>query len=62
MGPYRPITAPLPIGNIMMSIVDETEISTAPTLASDIERWIAVTKRDPNADGIFYYSVSSTGV
>jgi AraC family transcriptional regulator of adaptative response/methylated-DNA-[protein]-cysteine methyltransferase len=46
----------------MMSIVDETEISTAPTLASDIERWIAVTKRDPNADGIFYYSVSSTGV
>lgn len=29
---------------------------------SDAERWEAVQRRDPHADGQFYYSVSSTGV
>jgi AraC family transcriptional regulator of adaptative response/methylated-DNA-[protein]-cysteine methyltransferase len=30
--------------------------------ASDAERWAAVCRRDRDADGIFYYSVRSTGV
>jgi AraC family transcriptional regulator of adaptative response/methylated-DNA-[protein]-cysteine methyltransferase len=30
--------------------------------SSDVERWDAVQRRDPQADGLFYYSVSSTGV
>jgi AraC family transcriptional regulator of adaptative response/methylated-DNA-[protein]-cysteine methyltransferase len=29
---------------------------------TDAERWDAVQRRDPQADGLFYYSVSSTGV
>jgi AraC family transcriptional regulator of adaptative response/methylated-DNA-[protein]-cysteine methyltransferase len=33
-----------------------------PTFTSDAERWDAVQRRDPQADGQFYYSVSSTGV
>ncbi|MBA5688253.1 bifunctional DNA-binding transcriptional regulator/O6-methylguanine-DNA methyltransferase Ada [Rugamonas apoptosis] len=30
--------------------------------ASDEQRWAAVQQRDANADGVFYYSVRSTGV
>lgn len=30
--------------------------------ATDDDRWAAVTLRDPEADGVFYYSVASTGV
>jgi AraC family transcriptional regulator of adaptative response/methylated-DNA-[protein]-cysteine methyltransferase len=33
-----------------------------PTFTSDAERWDAVQRRDPQADGQFWYSVSSTGV
>jgi AraC family transcriptional regulator of adaptative response/methylated-DNA-[protein]-cysteine methyltransferase len=33
-----------------------------PTFSSDAERWDAVQRRDPLADGQFWYSVSSTGV
>ena len=33
-----------------------------PTFTSDEERWDAVQRRDPQADGQFWYSVSSTGV
>ena len=33
-----------------------------PTYTSDAQRWDAVQRRDPLADGQFYYSVSSTGV
>ena len=40
---------------------------SAPTMAvsafsSDEDRWAAVAQRDRNADGIFYYSVKTTGV
>ena len=31
-------------------------------LQSDAERWAAVLRRDPRADGTFYYSVKTTGV
>lgn len=33
-----------------------------PLFANDLERWAAVVKRDPAADGQFYYSVATTGV
>src|SRR5581483_4821443 len=33
-----------------------------PAFVSDQERWAAVVGRDPAADDIFYYSVSTTGV
>jgi AraC family transcriptional regulator of adaptative response/methylated-DNA-[protein]-cysteine methyltransferase len=33
-----------------------------PSYRTDAERWDAVQRRDPQADGLFYYSVSSTGV
>jgi len=32
------------------------------SFATDDERWAAVARRDPRADGAFYYSVSTTGV
>lgn len=34
----------------------------APGYLSDEERWTALTQRDGKADGVFYYSVESTGV
>ncbi len=34
----------------------------APMFDSDDERWAAVARRDARADGVFYYSVRSTGV
>src|SRR5881392_3480185 len=30
--------------------------------STDEQRWAAVQRREPAADGVFYYSVSSTGV
>src|SRR5688572_10179177 len=33
-----------------------------PRLATDDERWACVVRRDEAADGLFYYSVSTTGV
>ena len=33
-----------------------------PTFATDEERWAAVVRRDRSADGVFYYSVETTGV
>lgn len=33
-----------------------------PSYASESSRWLAVTRRDPRADGAFYYSVKTTGV
>jgi AraC family transcriptional regulator of adaptative response/methylated-DNA-[protein]-cysteine methyltransferase len=37
-------------------------MTTAAALANDTGRWAAVTRRDPSADGHFFYSVSTTGV
>ncbi len=36
--------------------------TAAPGFASDEDRWTAVARRDRRADGIFYYSVRTTGV
>jgi AraC family transcriptional regulator, regulatory protein of adaptative response / methylated-DNA-[protein]-cysteine methyltransferase len=35
---------------------------TRPLYATDQRRWRAVTHRDPASDGVFYYSVKTTGV
>jgi AraC family transcriptional regulator of adaptative response/methylated-DNA-[protein]-cysteine methyltransferase len=43
----------------MMSTRREGEV---PLFSSDDERWAAVVRRDRRADGIFYYSVRTTGV
>src|SRR5437868_2921417 len=42
-----------------MATINET---TAPPFSNDEERWAAVARRDRHADGIFYYSVQTTGV
>ena len=31
-------------------------------IENDKDRWAAVLRRDPKADGAFYYSVKTTGV
>ncbi len=35
---------------------------TSPLFLTDDDRWAAVARRDRNADGVFYYSVRTTGV
>jgi len=48
-------------GIIMVNrVISETVGATAYT--SDEQRWAAVARRDCNADGVFYYSVKTTGV
>src|SRR5579872_7523598 len=53
----------------MMNSVISSASHTAPlstaafiTLTTDDQRWSAVVRRDPAADGLFYYSVTTTGV
>ncbi len=36
--------------------------AAAPAVLDDEDRWAAVERRDTNADGLFYYSVRTTGV
>ncbi len=45
-----------------MSSTITIEYSTMTLPLSDDDRWAAVKRRDPRADGIFYYSVLTTGV
>ena len=45
------------MGNMITS-----EAMGRPVYASDAQRWAAVVTRDRNADGVFYYSVKTTGV
>src|SRR5882724_12543151 len=46
----------------IMSYMATTNETTAPPFSNDKERWAAVARRDRHADGIFYYSVQTTGV
>ncbi len=46
----------------MASDVVEVRHTPAEPYSCDEERWAAVVRRDPNADGHFYYSVRTTGV
>src|SRR5688500_201308 len=45
----------------MASVMTRPE-NNPPTFCTDEERWAAVARRDPSADGLFYYSVATTGV
>jgi AraC family transcriptional regulator of adaptative response/methylated-DNA-[protein]-cysteine methyltransferase len=53
------------LGTIMNRTTDPADTITAPDTArwtSDDERWAAVTRREPRADGAFFYAVRTTGV
>ena len=45
-----------------MKTANQVRNSVTGRYPSDHERWNAVVRRDANADGIFYYSVKTTGV
>lgn len=45
-----------------MLAIASKEQTALPLFTEPAERWAAVVKRDPAADGKFYYSVSTTGV
>jgi len=45
-----------------MSAVAEQPKAASPKYSNDQDRWAAVLRRDAAADGIFYYSVRTTGV
>lgn len=49
------------IMNMMASMLTAKETKT-PVFRDDADRWRAVVARDRRADGIFYYSVATTGV
>jgi AraC family transcriptional regulator of adaptative response/methylated-DNA-[protein]-cysteine methyltransferase len=48
-------------GGIMMSVAT-TRRNGSSTFSSDSERWDAVVRRDGRADGVFFFSVRTTGV
>jgi AraC family transcriptional regulator, regulatory protein of adaptative response / methylated-DNA-[protein]-cysteine methyltransferase len=45
-----------------MAMVSKRHEQEVPPFSTDDERWAAVVRRDRRADGIFYYSVRTTGV
>lgn len=45
----------------MSAVVIQRKRETSP-FASDDDRWATIVRRDPAGDGVFYYSVRSTGV
>ncbi|HYQ94793.1 MAG TPA: Ada metal-binding domain-containing protein, partial [Burkholderiales bacterium] len=45
-----------------MDLVMARKETDSPHFASDAERWAAVQRRDAGADGVFFYSVRTTGV
>jgi AraC family transcriptional regulator of adaptative response/methylated-DNA-[protein]-cysteine methyltransferase len=45
-----------------MSVVTMSREQVAPAFSRPDDRWTAVTRRDRRADGVFYYSVRTTGV
>jgi AraC family transcriptional regulator of adaptative response/methylated-DNA-[protein]-cysteine methyltransferase len=49
-------------GEQFMSIAATQTGKISPLFLTDEDRWAAVIRRDPNADGAFYYSVRTTGV
>jgi AraC family transcriptional regulator of adaptative response/methylated-DNA-[protein]-cysteine methyltransferase len=47
---------------IMNGITDSTHTDSSASWTSDDERWAAITRREPQADGAFFYAVRTTGV
>jgi AraC family transcriptional regulator of adaptative response/methylated-DNA-[protein]-cysteine methyltransferase len=50
------------MSSLMPAMTIERRDKVSPLFISDDERWAAVVRRDPAADGLFYYSVRTTGV
>jgi AraC family transcriptional regulator of adaptative response/methylated-DNA-[protein]-cysteine methyltransferase len=48
--------------DMMTTLKSQTDSKNGGSFRTDAERWLAVTRRDPRADGRFFYSVSTTGV
>jgi AraC family transcriptional regulator of adaptative response/methylated-DNA-[protein]-cysteine methyltransferase len=46
----------------MSTTADFAQMTRTADFADESEQWAAVTRRDPQADGRFFYSVSTTGV
>jgi AraC family transcriptional regulator, regulatory protein of adaptative response / methylated-DNA-[protein]-cysteine methyltransferase len=49
-------------GTIMNSTAHPTDIENDAHWLSDDDRWAAVSRREPQADGVFFYAVKTTGV
>jgi AraC family transcriptional regulator of adaptative response/methylated-DNA-[protein]-cysteine methyltransferase len=45
-----------------MALVGANHRTPSPAFRGDDDRWAAVLRRDPRADGVFFYSVRTTGV
>src|SRR6266849_151600 len=58
----EPNGAPPPKRSVIMDFVMTRKETDSPPFASDAERWAAVQRRDRDADGVFFYSVRTTGV
>jgi AraC family transcriptional regulator of adaptative response/methylated-DNA-[protein]-cysteine methyltransferase len=46
----------------MPAAASESNPRSTPRFATDAQRWAAIERREPDADGIFYYAVRTTGV
>src|SRR6266704_3024347 len=57
-----PDGAPPPKRSVIMEFAMTSKETDSPTFASDAERWAAVRRKDRDADGVFFYSVRTTGV
>src|SRR5580704_576958 len=55
-------TAGRPNRNRMVTRGATRNGTASAAMSTDGDRWAAVVRRDPNADGYFYYSVRTTGV
>src|SRR5213596_2708717 len=58
----EPSGAPPPKRSVIMEFAMTMKDTDSPPFASDAERWAAVQRRDRDADGVFCYSVRTTGV
>src|SRR5919112_687246 len=57
----RPAGAESRRSTAMGFVMTKEETESSP-FSTDDDRWTAVTRRDRSADGVFYYSVLTTGV
>jgi AraC family transcriptional regulator of adaptative response/methylated-DNA-[protein]-cysteine methyltransferase len=62
MGRFTLSTQTVRRSNIMLTMATHYKASSDFDAPDDAERWAAVQRRDPKADGTFFYSVLTTGV
>src|SRR6266571_5180329 len=58
----EPSGAPPPKRSVIMEFAMTRKETDSLPFASDAERWAAVRRKDRDADGVFFYSVRTTGV